>query len=131
MIFASAPSQNEFLASLAEAPDIDWSRVTAFHLDEYLGMDDQAPQSFRQFLIDRLVNKVPLGEFHGLRGDAPDGRGGSKRYAELLRRIPLTLPCSESAKMVIWRLSIHRSATSTIPKQSRWSNSMRSVETSR
>src|ERR1041385_7679631 len=57
VILASAPSQNEFLASLAEAPGIDWPRVTAFHLDEYLGMDDQAPQSFRKFLIDRLVNK--------------------------------------------------------------------------
>src|SRR5215212_4700466 len=59
VILASAPSQNEFLADLAEAPDIDWSRVTAFHLDEYLGMDDRAPQSFRRFLIDRLVDKVP------------------------------------------------------------------------
>src|SRR4029453_16744559 len=72
VILASAPSQNEFLADLAAAPDIDWSRVAAFHLDEYLGMDERAPQSFRRFLIDRLVNKVPLGEFHGLRGDAPD-----------------------------------------------------------
>ncbi len=88
VIFASAPSQNEFLASLAEAPDIDWSRVTAFHLDEYLGMDDQAPQSFRKFLIDRLVSKVPLGEFHGLRGDAPDGAAEAKRYAELLAQNP-------------------------------------------
>src|ERR1044072_4789410 len=52
VILASAPSQNEFLATLAEAPDIDWSRVIAFHLDEYLGMDEQAPQSFRKFLID-------------------------------------------------------------------------------
>ena len=85
VILASAPSQNEFLANLAAAPDIDWSRVTAFHLDEYLGMDDQAPQSFRRFLIDRLVNKVPLGQFHGLRGDAPDGTAEAKRYAELLR----------------------------------------------
>ena len=50
VILASAPSQNEFLANLADAPDIDWSRVTAFHLDEYLGMDDEAPQSFRRFL---------------------------------------------------------------------------------
>jgi glucosamine-6-phosphate deaminase len=88
VILASAPSQNEFLANLAEAPDIDWSRVTAFHLDEYLGMDDQAPQSFRRFLIDRLVNKVPLGEFHGLRGDAPDGAAEAKRYAELLEQNP-------------------------------------------
>ena len=88
IILASAPSQNEFLASLAEAPDVDWSRVTAFHLDEYLGMDDRAPQSFRRFLIDRLVNKVPLGQFHGLRGDAPDGREEAKRYAELLDQNP-------------------------------------------
>ena len=69
-ILASAPSQNEFLAALAETPGIDWSRVVGFHLDEYLGMDDQAPQSFRRFLIDRLISKVPLGEFHGLRGGA-------------------------------------------------------------
>ena len=88
VILASAPSQNEFLASLAEAPDIDWSHVIAFHLDEYLGMDDQAPQSFRRFLVDRLVNKVPLGQFHGLRGDAPDGTAEAKRYAELLQQNP-------------------------------------------
>ena len=88
LILASAPSQNEFLESLAAAPDIDWSRVTAFHLDEYLGMDDRAPQSFRRFLIDRLVNKVPLGEFHGLRGDSSDGAAEAKRYAELLEQNP-------------------------------------------
>jgi len=88
VILASAPSQNEFLANLAEAPDIDWSRVTAFHLDEYLGMDDHAEQSFRKFLIDRLVNKVPLGQFHGLRGEAPDGALEAKRYAKLLAENP-------------------------------------------
>ena len=88
LILASAPSQNEFLENLAAAPDIDWPRVIAFHLDEYLGMDEQAPQSFRKFLIDRLVSKVPLGAFHGLRGDAPDGEGEAKRYAELLKQNP-------------------------------------------
>src|SRR5262245_23708293 len=88
VILASAPSQNEFLATLAEAPDIDWSRITAFHLDEYLGMDDQAPQSFRRFLLDRLVDKVPLGAFHGLRGDAADGTQETKRYAQLLQENP-------------------------------------------
>jgi len=88
IILASAPSQNEFLAILSEAPDIDWSRVTAFHLDEYLGMDDRAPQSFRRFLIDRLVNKVPLGQFHGLRGDAEDGTAEAKRYTQLLQQDP-------------------------------------------
>src|SRR6266508_497844 len=88
VIFASAPSQNEFLTELVKAPGIDWTRVVAFHLDEYLGMDKRAPQSFRRFLIDRLVSKVALGEFHGLRGEAEDGAGESERYSELLAANP-------------------------------------------
>lgn len=88
VIFASAPSQNEFLANLVAAEGIDWSRVVAFHLDEYLGMDENAPQSFRRFLIDRLTNKVQLGEFNGLRGEAPDGGAEARRYAQLLEQNP-------------------------------------------
>ena len=87
-IFASAPSQNEFLAALVETPGINWSRVVGFHLDEYLGMDDRAPQSFRRFLIDRLVSRVALSEFHGLRGDGEDGTAECKRYSELLAANP-------------------------------------------
>lgn len=87
-IFASAPSQNEFLAALVEAQGVDWSKLTAFHLDEYLGMNNQQPQSFRRFLLDRLVNKVPLGEFHGLRGEAEDRQEECDRYAQLLTTNP-------------------------------------------
>ncbi|HKQ51938.1 MAG TPA: glucosamine-6-phosphate deaminase [Pyrinomonadaceae bacterium] len=83
-VFASAPSQNEFLAALTDARDVDWPRVVGFHLDEYLGMDERAPQSFRKFLIDRLVSRVALKEFHGLRGEAEDGAAESARYAQLL-----------------------------------------------
>src|SRR3954451_20808253 len=50
MIFAAAPSQNEMLATLAAAPDIDWARVTAFHMDEYLGLPPGAPQRFGESL---------------------------------------------------------------------------------
>lgn len=87
-IFASAPSQNEFLAELAQSPGIDWPRVIGFHLDEYLGMDDRAPQSFRRFLLDRLVDKVAFGQFNGLRGEAEDGAAESARYAEALAANP-------------------------------------------
>ena len=87
-IFASAPSQNEFLAVLAESSDIDWRRVTGFHLDEYTGMDDKAPQSFRRFLLDRLVNKVEFGEFHGLAGESTDIEAECERYAGLLEQNP-------------------------------------------
>jgi glucosamine-6-phosphate deaminase len=83
-IFASAPSQNEFLEALVAESGLDWRRVVAFHLDEYLGMDDRAPQSFRRFLLDRLVDRVPLGEFHGLGGEAVDAEAECARYARLL-----------------------------------------------
>ncbi|MFN2531360.1 MAG: glucosamine-6-phosphate deaminase [Pyrinomonadaceae bacterium] len=88
VIFASAPSQNEFLAALVNAPGVDWQRVIAFHLDEYLGMSESAPQSFRRFLNNRLFEKVHPGQFHGLRGDAADGSAETNRYAELLRSTP-------------------------------------------
>jgi len=87
-IFASAPSQNEFLAALVNSPNVDWSRLTAFHLDEYLGMDDSAPQSFRRFLLERLVDKVPIGKFYGLQGEAEDAAAECARYARLLVENP-------------------------------------------
>jgi glucosamine-6-phosphate deaminase len=87
-IFASAPSQNEFLAALVENSDIDWTRVMGFHLDEYLGMNDQTPQSFRRFLIDRLVSKVSMGQFFGLPGESSDPERECSLYAALLESNP-------------------------------------------
>lgn len=83
-IFASAPSQNEFLDALVAAPDVEWTSVIAFHLDEYLGLDEEAPQSFRHYLIERLVKRVPLAEFHGLRGEAANPKAVCANYASLL-----------------------------------------------
>ena len=85
VIFASAPSQNEFLAALRVAPGIDWTKVTAFHLDEYVGIADDHPASFRRFLVDRLFAHVPVGAFHGLDGQANDPAAEAARYAALLR----------------------------------------------
>ena len=117
VILASAPSQNEFLANLAAAPDIDWSRVIAFHLDEYLGMDEQAPQSFRRFLIDRLVNKVPLGD--SMACAAMPQTEAKKRIVmrNCSNRIPQTSPCWESERMAISPSSIPHSVISMIRKQ--------------
>src|SRR6185437_1112832 len=58
IIFAAAPSQNEFLSSLSQQPDVDWSRVNAFHMDEYVGLDENAPQRFSQFLRESIFDKV-------------------------------------------------------------------------
>jgi glucosamine-6-phosphate deaminase len=84
VIFASAPSQNEFLAGLRASRKIDWTRVEAFHMDEYLGLSGDHPASFRRFLRDRLMDHVPVRAFHELRGDAADWRAECDRYATLL-----------------------------------------------
>lgn len=86
VIFASAPSQDEFLATLRIDPSIDWPRITAFHLDEYVGVAADHPASFRRFLTDRLFDHVPVGAFHGLDGQAPDLAAECARYTALLRR---------------------------------------------
>jgi glucosamine-6-phosphate deaminase len=85
VIFASAPSQNEFLAELHQAPGIDWPRITAFHLDEYVGIGPEHPASFRRFLVDRLFAHVKIAGFHGLDGQAGDLAAECARYAALLR----------------------------------------------
>jgi glucosamine-6-phosphate deaminase len=85
-IFASAPSQNEFLSALREDAAIPWRKITAFHLDEYVGIGSDHPASFRRFLRDRLFDHVPVSAFHGLDGQARDPRAECARYAALLRQ---------------------------------------------
>src|SRR5687767_7953520 len=85
LILASAPSQNEFLAVLRDARGIRWEQVTAFHLDEYLGISEEHPASFRRFLLDRLISHVPIKAFHGLDGLAADPDAECGRYAALLK----------------------------------------------
>jgi len=91
-IFASAPSQEEFLAALVTEPGVDWSRVVAFHLDEYVGLPHDAPQSFAQFLRQRLFDKVRPGAVHYLDG-LEDPQHACRRYADLLASNPLAVAC--------------------------------------
>jgi glucosamine-6-phosphate deaminase len=73
IVVATGASQFEMLAALVQVPGIDWSRVSAFHLDEYIGMPDTHPASFRGYLKQRFCDKLPkLGAFHYIHGDAPD-----------------------------------------------------------
>jgi glucosamine-6-phosphate deaminase len=83
VVFASAVSQNAFLAAL-RAQDIDWTRITAFHMDEYAGMHGNHPASFRRFLRERLLDHVPVAAFHQLDGEATDVEAECERYAGLL-----------------------------------------------
>ena len=84
-IFASAPSQKEFLAALRADTSVQWDKITAFHLDEYVGIGADHPASFRRFLRDRLFDHVRVRAFHGLDGRAADLGAECRRYAGLLR----------------------------------------------
>ena len=93
MMFASAASQNELLAGLADATQLDWARVVAFHMDEYIGIPGGSPQSFAEFLRRSLFDRVRPGAFHTLDGNAPDLTAESERYSRLLGENPLDIAC--------------------------------------
>lgn len=93
MVFASAPSQNEFLEALGQSPGIAWSEVTALHLDEYVGLSSEAPQSFAHFLRKKLFEKVHPGRVFYLSGMAEDLKEECRRYATLLKKHPLGIAC--------------------------------------
>jgi len=69
IVAATAASQKEFLEALTQAPDIDWRRVEAFHLDEYIGLDITHPGSFRRMLLEQLIYKTGIIHYHLLGGD--------------------------------------------------------------
>lgn len=92
-IFAAAPSQNEVLATLAKEPAIDWQRVIALHMDEYIGLPDNAPQLFRKYLEDHIMDLVLPGEVHFLKGNTPSRAEECKRYAQLILDHPVDVVC--------------------------------------
>ena len=93
MIFAAAPSQNEFLETLCAKKDIDWQRINAFHMDEYVGLPENAPQGFGNFLKERLFGKLPFRSVNYLNGNNPDLEAECKRYASLLKNNPCDIVC--------------------------------------
>jgi glucosamine-6-phosphate deaminase len=94
LVFAAAPSQNEFLATLAGLEGIDWDRVIAFHMDEYLGLPADAPQSFGYFLRQHLFNLTGPGTVHFLNGQASDPAEECRRYQALLEAHPVDIVCA-------------------------------------
>lgn len=88
VILASAPSQQDMINTLA-AQDLPWDRVHAFHMDEYVGLSPQRPESFGQWLADRLP--ATIGGFERiLPGSDPEAE--RRRYANLLAD-PVDLVC--------------------------------------
>ena len=90
IIAATGASQIEFLETLTAAPGIDWSRVEMFHLDEYVGLPVSHPASFRRYLLDRLIDKVRIGRYHLLEGDA-DPEQAARQAGHALEARPVDL----------------------------------------
>lgn len=93
IIFASAPSQNEFFNSLVQIEGIEWEKVNAFHLDEYIGLAEDAPQGFGNFLRDKIINKVAFKSISFLNGNAENLKDELKRYTDLLKKNPADIVC--------------------------------------
>ena len=91
IIVATGASQFDTLNTLTSETGIDWSKVTAFHLDEYLGMDSKHPASFVKYLQERFAQKVPLKTMHFINGVAPDPHAETKRLDQLIGAIEIDL----------------------------------------
>lgn len=72
IILATGTSQFAFLDALTATADLDWAKVEAFHLDEYIGIPATHPASFRRILEERVVQKTRIKHFYAIEGDSPD-----------------------------------------------------------
>ncbi len=93
VILATGNSQIQFLEALSSFGGVDWSRVTLFHLDEYLGIDANHSASFRRYLRDRVEKQVNPLQFHYIEGDAKEPLAECDRYTKLLLAQPIDLCC--------------------------------------
>ncbi len=89
VIAATGASQFEFLEALVATPGHDWPRVEIFHLDEYVGMPETHPASFRRYLKERLVSRVKPMAFHALEGDAADLAAVCREASDRIREAPV------------------------------------------
>ncbi len=107
-IFSGESAQREFLPEFLNAlvgdESIEWTRVIAFHTAELLGADEDSPQSHRKLLLDHLVRRVPVAEFHGIRGEAANPEAVCTNYAALLKKRPpdfAVLEIGESGQLAL------------------------------
>ncbi len=93
LILATGASQFEFLEALKKTDGINWSRITVFHLDEYIGLDEQHPASFRRYLRERILDAVKPAQIHFIAGDGEDINGEIELYTQHLGAIDIDLAC--------------------------------------
>ena len=92
MIFAAAPSQNDMLEALCKY-SLPWERIRAFHMDEYIGLSDDAPQRFATYLNEHIFDKVGFKEVNLIRASSTDAEEECNRYSALLKKYPVDIVC--------------------------------------
>lgn len=90
-IFAAAHSQDDFLKALAKDTEIDFTRITGFHMDEYMGLGKEAPQNFGNFLRKAIFSRKPFRKVNYVQSDATDIGAECQRYEKLLREAPMDI----------------------------------------
>lgn len=89
MIFAAAPSQNDVLESLIAYSDIEWGRINAFHMDEYIGLGENLrDRSFSTYLTEHIFGKVPFKSINLINSTATDAKAECERYTKVLNSNP-------------------------------------------
>lgn len=92
LILATGASQFTFLEAFKNK-QIDWQKITVFHLDEYKGISDRHPASFRKYLKERILDEVAPKKVFFLNGDAEDLEKAMDNYAEELKKHPIDIAC--------------------------------------
>ncbi|MES2446326.1 MAG: 6-phosphogluconolactonase [Bacteroidota bacterium] len=92
IIFGAAPSQNDFFESLL-TKNIDWTRLNAFHMDEYVNLAAEAPQGFGNFLKERLFDLAPFNTVNYIDGNVADYKAECLRYTALLNQFETDIVC--------------------------------------
>jgi glucosamine-6-phosphate deaminase len=92
IIFAAAPSQNEFLKEFIKL-NVEWNRIIAFHMDEYLGLEDDSEQLFSRYLTNNIFKKVNFKKVNLLKSKNKNPIDECKRYSSLLSEKPIDIVC--------------------------------------
>lgn len=93
VIIATGNSQIAFVGALQAHSEIPWDRITAFHMDEYVGLSETHPASFQRWIRERIEEPLRPAAVHYIRGDVPDAEAECRRYEELLRQSQIDLVC--------------------------------------
>ena len=93
IIFAAGPSQNEFLEELSLVKGVAWTRVVAFHMDEYVGLKRNSKELWGSYMKEKLFGKLDFKKVHYLDPEPQEPEEECKRYAALIEEAPIDIVC--------------------------------------